>query len=359
MKIIKNRLRATLAACGIATLLGAPARAADASPWVEDINSAIRLIAGANKSDAESLRAGIEIKMQPGWHTYWRYPGDSGVPPRFDFSGADNVAAVQVLYPAPHAFTDETGTTIGYKDNVIFPLRVFARQKDKPVTLHVKIDYAVCAKLCVPVEASAELTLAAAGADNAALTAAEAHVPQPISAAEAGLSARRANDDKRKPLVFVDVAAPAGQPVELFVEGPTAEWALPIPETRARRAGRPSAFRFRTGRTAAGRRSQGSVRTHIHNCSWRPRDRGQDPSRLNGRKRANLHLGYSIKHNARGTHAHQGRRPSAQRNFPRHDRGRAPSPRQPTTFSRARKSPCSRYPARSRRPATICTSRAS
>ena len=110
------------------------------------------------------MRAGIEIKMQPGWHTYWRYPGDSGVPPRFDFSGADNVAAVKVLYPAPHAFTDGAGTTIGYKDSVIFPLRVFARQKDRPVKLHVKIDYAVCAKLCVPVEANAELTLAAAGA---------------------------------------------------------------------------------------------------------------------------------------------------------------------------------------------------
>ncbi len=231
MEIMNNRLRVTLAAGGIAILLGAPAHAADASPWVEDINSAIRLIAGANKSAAESLRAGIEIKMQPGWHTYWRYPGDSGVPPRFNFSGSDNVATVKVLYPAPHAFRDEAGTTIGYKDNVIFPLRVFARQQDKPVTLRVKVDYAVCAKLCMPVEARAELTLdRTAGEDNAALAAAEARVPQPVSAAEAGLTARRANDDKRKPLVFVDLAVPAGQPVELFVEGPTAEWALPIPK---------------------------------------------------------------------------------------------------------------------------------
>ncbi len=229
--MMNNRLRVTLAACGIAMLLGAPARAADASPWVEDINSAIRLIAGANKSDAESLRAGIEIKMQPGWHTYWRYPGDSGVPPRFSFSGSDNVATVKVLYPSPHAITDEAGTTIGYKNAVIFPLRVFPQQKDKPVTLRAKIDYAVCEKLCVPVEARAELTLdRAAGADNAALSAAEARVPQPVSAAEAGLTARRANNAERKPLVFVDLAAPAGQPVELFVEGPTAEWALPIPK---------------------------------------------------------------------------------------------------------------------------------
>jgi DsbC/DsbD-like thiol-disulfide interchange protein len=235
MKKFANRIGATLAACGFAMLLGTllnvPAHAADTSPWVEDTYSGIRLIAGANRAGAESLRAGVEIKMKPGWHTYWRYPGDSGVPPRFGFSGSDNLATVKVLYPAPHAFTDETGTTIGYKGGVIFPLRVFARQKGKPVTLRAKIDYAVCEKLCVPVEAKLELTLAGTdAADNAALAAAEARVPRPVSAAEAGLTARRANDDKRKPLVFVDLAAPTGQSVELFVEGPTAEWALPIPK---------------------------------------------------------------------------------------------------------------------------------
>ncbi len=231
MEKIGNRIRVTAAACGLALLLGAPAHAADASPWVEDNYSGIRLIAGASKSGAESLHAGIEIKMQPGWHTYWRYPGDSGVPPRFSFAGSDNLASATVLFPAPHAFTDEAGTTIGYKGNVILPVRVVPRQKDKPVTLRAKIDYAVCEKLCVPAEARLELMLdRTSGADNAALAAAEARVPQPVSAAAAGLTARRANDDKRKPLVFVDLAADTGQQVALFVEGPTPEWALPIPK---------------------------------------------------------------------------------------------------------------------------------
>ena len=231
MEKIGNRIHVTVAACGLALLLGAPAHAADASPWVKDNYSSIRLIAGANKTGAESLSAGIEIKMQPGWHTYWRYPGDSGVPPRFSFAGSDNLASATVLFPAPHAFTDEAGTTIGYKGNVILPVSVVPRQKDKPVTLRAKIDYAVCEKLCVPAEARLELTLdRTSGADNAALAAAEAHVPQPVSAAEAGLTARRANDDKRKPLVFVDLTADTGQQVALFVEGPTAEWALPIPK---------------------------------------------------------------------------------------------------------------------------------
>jgi len=231
MKNLANRIGAILMACGVALLLGVPAHAADASPWVEDNYSGIRLIAGASKSGAESLHAGIEIKMQPGWHTYWRYPGDSGVPPRFSFAGSDNVATVKVLFPAPHAFTDEAGTTIGYKGNVILPLRVVPRQKDKPVTLRAKVDYAVCEKLCVPVEAKIELTIPpTGGAGNAGLDVAESRVPKPVTAAAAGLTAKRASDDKVKPLVFVDLAAPTGQLVELFVEGPTAEWALPIPK---------------------------------------------------------------------------------------------------------------------------------
>ena len=210
--------------------LGTPARAASDSPWVDDIRSSARLIAGTNKDGAASLRAGIEIKLQPGWKTYWRYPGDSGVPPRFDFSGSDNLARAKVLYPAPHLFTDETGNSLGYKGGVIFPLQVTRKDPSKPVTLRVKLDYAVCEKLCVPAEARAELNVdVGSSAQDAALTAAEVRVPKPVSAAEAGLTARRVNKAP-KPLVAVDLKAGSNQAVALFVEGPSPEWALPIPQ---------------------------------------------------------------------------------------------------------------------------------
>ena len=232
MKMLNTRIAAILAVCGIAMSLAVSARADDASPWVEDLASSMRLIAGAKQKGTDYLRAGIEIKLKPGWHTYWRYPGDSGVPPLFSFSGSDNVATMKVLYAAPHAFTDDAGTTIGYKGAVIFPLRIFPRAMDKPVTLHLKIEYAVCEKLCVPVEANAVLTLPGeVGVNDAALMAAEAAVPKPVNAADAGLTAKIASDNKKKPLVFVDLAASTGQPVELFVEGPTPEWALPVPKT--------------------------------------------------------------------------------------------------------------------------------
>src|SRR5512141_294388 len=214
MNDIHGPICAALAACGIVILLGTAARAADASAWAEDSRSAIRVIAGANKSDAASLRAGIEIKLQPGWKTYWRYPGDSGVPPRFDFSGSENLGAAKVLYPAPHLFTDDTGNSLGYKDRVIFPLRVTAKEPGKPVTLRLKLDYAVCEKLCIPAEGRAELTLqAGASSHDAALAAAEARVPKPVSAVTAGLSVRRVNDAP-KPLIAVDLKT--NKPVEIF-----------------------------------------------------------------------------------------------------------------------------------------------
>ncbi len=190
----------------------------------------MRLIAGANKHDAAILRSGIEIKLQPGWKTYWRYPGDSGVPPRMDFSGSENLEGAKVLYPAPHLFTDETGQSLGYKDSVILPLQVSPRQPGKPVTLRLKLDYAVCEKLCIPAAGRAELTLAIGGSSHdAELAASEERVPKPVTAAAAGLTLRRVNNGP-KPLVLVDLAAPTGKAVDLFVEGPTPEWALPIPK---------------------------------------------------------------------------------------------------------------------------------
>ncbi len=221
------------AACVMGLAAAAPARAADASAWARENHAAMRLIAGAAKPDAKTLPAGIEIELAPGWHTYWRYPGDSGLPPRFDFSGSQNLAAAKVSYPAPHLYTDETGNTLGYKNHVIFPVRVTPKQAGKPVKLHVKIDYAICDKLCVPARGQAELTLAAgSSANEAALAAAQAQVPKPVAPATLGLTLKRVSE-AGKPAAAVDVKAGKDAPVQIFAEGPTPEWALPVPKETA------------------------------------------------------------------------------------------------------------------------------
>jgi DsbC/DsbD-like thiol-disulfide interchange protein len=221
-------------------LLGAassPAFAADASPWHDDIRSAARLIAAAARSESGSrvFRAGVEIMLKPGWKTYWRYPGDSGVPPTFDFAASDNVRSVTVLYPAPQRFDDGGGgMSIGYSGNVILPLHVVAKDAGRPVTLRMQLNYAACEKLCVPAEAKAELALTGrTTAFDAALAAVEARVPTSGAVGDGGVPAIRAvrrEAGQGKPQVVVDVAAPQGAAVDLFAEGPTAEWALPLPK---------------------------------------------------------------------------------------------------------------------------------
>jgi DsbC/DsbD-like thiol-disulfide interchange protein len=230
MTDIYRSLCAALIACGMAAISTTQLLAADESPWSEDIRSSVRILSGSNRGDDAQLRAGIEIKMRPEWKTYWRYPGDSGVPPHFDFSGSENLKDVKVQYPAPHLFTDETGQSLGYKDRVIFPLVITPQQQGKPVRLRLKIDYAVCEKLCVPAEGRAELTIGPGdSSQDAVLMAAEAHVPKQVTAAQLGLTVHRINNGP-KPLVSVDLGAPTGKPIELFVEGPTPQWALPIPK---------------------------------------------------------------------------------------------------------------------------------
>jgi len=178
------------------------------------------------------LPAGIEIRLGTGWKTYWRYAGDSGVPPRFRFDRSENVRDVAVLFPAPHGFNDESGESIGYKGEVILPLRVTPRDAAKPVLLRLDIDYAICSNLCIPVTGKAELQLPGDGEKDAALAASEARVPKPVAlGADGALSIRviRREDGGAHPRMIVDVAAPPDAKVALFAEGPTPDWALPIP----------------------------------------------------------------------------------------------------------------------------------
>ncbi len=257
-----------LCAAGILMCLAtvSPASAQDASNWDGQTHSAARLIAGAmNKGhDPAFLRAGIEIRLDPGWDTYWRDPGDSGAPPSFDFSGSENVKSVKVLWPAPQRFPDGAGgNSIGYRDHLILPLHVVPAETAKPTALRLKMQYDVCSNICIPVESDLVLNLNGDGAENAAIERAELRVPRPVALggqAQTGMMGERAQAATgqsaveatakrhsetlailglhRQPgdahdRVIVDVAAPVGAPVDLFVEGPTPDWSLPLPQQGA------------------------------------------------------------------------------------------------------------------------------
>jgi len=199
------------------------------------MHSAVRLIAAGalHEGHKEKLRAGIEIRLDKGWKTYWRYPGDSGVPPRFDFTRSENVKTVMVKWPAPHRYADDDGQSIGYKDAVILPLSIEPAEAGKPVRLRLDLDYAICERLCVPAEGKAELVLSSGRTSyDAALAAAEARVPRPGKLGENSALAIRAVQRDPDGRVVVDLVVPkdADAQTDLFAEGPTPEWALPLPE---------------------------------------------------------------------------------------------------------------------------------
>jgi DsbC/DsbD-like thiol-disulfide interchange protein len=208
-----------------------PSDAADASMWDGDARSAMRLVAGSAGADRAALRAGIELRLGNGWKTYWRYPGDSGVPPRFDFSKSTNVKSVAVRWPAPHRFTDENGASIGYKNSVMLPLDIVPADPKQPVTLRLTLEYAICEKLCIPAAGSATLTVPTPSSFDRALAAAQAHVPRAATlGGNSPLAVRSVVHEPGSSRVVVEVAAPDGAPLDLFVEGPTEDWALPLPE---------------------------------------------------------------------------------------------------------------------------------
>src|SRR3569832_917385 len=133
------RPAALLGLVALASLLPSDALAQDASPWQKGAHAALRLLAGSRSGAV--LLGGIAVQLDPGWKTYWRTPGDSGVPPRFDFSKSDNVEAVTVMWPAPMKFDDGAGgTSLGYKQQVVLPLRIVAKNAEKPLTLRAEIS---------------------------------------------------------------------------------------------------------------------------------------------------------------------------------------------------------------------------
>ncbi len=224
--------------CAFANLGTPGARAQDASPWDKEAHAEARLIAGtAIKTPAASfVRAGIEIRLEPGWKTYWRQPGDSGVPPTLDFGSSDNVNTIKVLWPAPERFPDGAGgNSIGYVGRVVLPLRVTPKDAAKPSTVHLKLNYAICGKLCVPAEANLDLALNGDGAEEAAIEKADMRVPRQVAfGADQDFSIRSLHREPggEHERVVVDLSAPSDQDVELFVEGPTADWSLPVPELK-------------------------------------------------------------------------------------------------------------------------------
>ncbi len=132
----------------IALLFTALATAAAAQEVPDNVVSA-DLLPGWRDPDG-TRTAALHLILAPGWHTYWRSPGDAGIPPRFDWTGSRNLASVAFRWPRPQIFDQNGLRTLGYTGDVILPIDV-TPAADGPVTLNATIDLGVCDTICVPV----------------------------------------------------------------------------------------------------------------------------------------------------------------------------------------------------------------
>jgi DsbC/DsbD-like thiol-disulfide interchange protein len=218
----------------------APAKDADAaSPWVDLHASRARLVADQSGAAGGTRLAGMEIAMQDGWKTYWRMPGDAGVPPTFDWSGSANAADIKVLYPAPMRMAEAGGEVVGYKGDVLFPIQVTPRDPTKPVALKLSLELGICRQICVPVTATFDLLLPPAGnaGQHGTIAAALERVPRPQSE-------RRSTDPELKQIAVSDgeparltvsASLHGAKAADVFVEAPDGLY-VPLPRREAQGA---------------------------------------------------------------------------------------------------------------------------
>ncbi len=199
----------------------------------QDGGARVRILPGWT-TGAGAHMAGLEITLPRGWKTYWRRPGEAGIPPAFDWSASRNLAGIRVHWPVPQVFHQAGMRSIGYAEKVVLPVEVTPARPGQPVELSLRADMGMCRDICVPVAADATATLPATGGrGDAAIRAALAD--RPLTAAESGARARCALDlggDGATLTARLDLPALGPAPEVVFEAADPGLW-ISEPRTRA------------------------------------------------------------------------------------------------------------------------------
>lgn len=140
------------------------------------------ILPGWQEADGAHIAA-LHVDLAPGWKTYWRAPGEGGIPPLFDWSGSENLKSVGFIWPAPEVFDNSGYRTIGYKGGMTLPMRLVPIDPSKPITIRGQVDMGVCEEICMPVTLPFSAALPMNGPRNPEIAAAMAS--RPFTRAEA------------------------------------------------------------------------------------------------------------------------------------------------------------------------------
>ena len=149
----------------------------------------VRVLTGA-RITAERHISALHLQLKPGWKTYWRAPGEAGIPPGFNWEGSKNIRTVDVLWPRPIVFHQYGMRSIGYKNEVILPLAIQPHMSGRKIHLKGQISLGVCQDICIPHTIKFNTTLPA-DQNMLGTKIKTALRQQPKTALAAGLQARR------------------------------------------------------------------------------------------------------------------------------------------------------------------------
>jgi len=136
-----------------------PARAASSSADADHVH--VRLVfRKAQLYPGAGDHGGLYFKLEPGWHIYWKNPGDAGEPPHIQWTLPEGVTAEPLQFTAPKRLPLGPLMDYGYENEALFPFRLVIAKSVKPgtIVLHAKVDWLVCRGSCIPGKADLEIT---------------------------------------------------------------------------------------------------------------------------------------------------------------------------------------------------------
>lgn len=139
------------------------------------------------RMDKGSHMVALRLDLASGWKTYWRSPGEAGIPPQFDWSASQNIKSFTVHWPRPSVFKTNGMKTIGYHDQLVLPVEIVPRDPSKPMHLAARVDLGICRDICMPASVQVTADVEGRGARDPLIAA--ALVSRPKRASEAGLGA--------------------------------------------------------------------------------------------------------------------------------------------------------------------------
>lgn len=113
----------------------------------------VKLLLSADTArPGSTIWAGVDMKMDPDWHTYWKNPGEAGMATKIQWQLPPGVTAGEIQWPLPEKFPPVEVTTYGYNNEVMLlvPLKLAANLKPGPMDLKAKVSWLECKEECIP-----------------------------------------------------------------------------------------------------------------------------------------------------------------------------------------------------------------